>query len=72
MPLDGISVRLLGRELATELTDARVDRISQPQRFDIYLQMRQPGVTKRLLLSGNPAEPRAHLVHKLPKSPAQP
>ena len=72
MPLDGISVRFLGQELTTELKDARVDRISQPHRFDIYMQLRQPGITKRLLLSGNPSEPRAHLVERLPQSPAQP
>lgn len=64
MPLDGISTRFLCRELNRFLTGSRVDKITQPGRFDIVLQLRQPGQTHRLLLSANPSNPRIHTVEQ--------
>ncbi len=62
MPLDGISSRFLGLELSQDLKDARVDRITQPGRFDLLLTLRVPGANRRLFISCNPSSPRAYLL----------
>ncbi|NLC83596.1 MAG: fibronectin/fibrinogen-binding protein, partial [Ruminococcaceae bacterium] len=72
MPLDGISTRCLSAELDAALKDARVDRIYQPDRFDIIINMRQDRENLRLLLSANPSLPRLHLTTETRENPALP
>lgn len=72
MPLDGVSARYLAKELNLALTDARVDRIYQPERHDILLIMRCGNQNRRLLLSANPAAPRMHLTDEDRENPGSP
>ncbi len=72
MPLDGISAKCLAHELNTTLVDARVDRIYQPDRYDILLLLRTGRENVRLILSANPAAPRFHLTTEARENPAEP
>lgn len=72
MPLDGISAKCLALELSTRLGDARVDRIYQPDRFDILMILRRGSENLRLILSANPSAPRLHLTSESRDNPAEP
>ncbi|MDI9470487.1 MAG: NFACT RNA binding domain-containing protein [Bacillota bacterium] len=69
MPLDGITTSYLAEELDNTLTGGRIDRIRQPGRYDILLTVRAGGRNHRLLLSANPAAPRAQLTSANPSVP---
>lgn len=72
MPLDGVTARFLSDELNQVLSDARVDRIYQPERYDILLVLRCGNQNRRLLLSANPAAPRLHLTDADRENPGSP
>ncbi len=72
MPLDGISTRCLTAELNLALTDARVDRIHQPDRHDILFVLRRRHENLRLIVSANPSSPRLHLTTESRENPAMP
>ena len=72
MPLDGVGVRCLAQELNQALARGRVDRVDQPERFDLVLQLRQGQANKRLLLSANPGAPRVHLTSQPTERPQRP
>jgi predicted ribosome quality control (RQC) complex YloA/Tae2 family protein len=60
------------RELDQLLVNARVHHIAQPQANDVILTLRQPGANYRLLLSADPAAPRAHLTEMEQANPLTP
>jgi predicted ribosome quality control (RQC) complex YloA/Tae2 family protein len=72
MPLDGITAKALSIELNQTLCDSRVDRIFQPDRFDLIFHFRSAGTQNRLILSANPASPRIHLTSENRSNPAVP
>lgn len=72
MPLDGITAKALAAELSRSLSQARVDKIFQPERCDIVLSLRGKDESFRLLLSANPSSPRLHLITENRKNPPQP
>lgn len=72
MPLDGITAKCLAAELNIQLADARLDRIYQPDRHDILLQLRSGNDNKRLILSVNPSAPRLHLTSESRENPSEP
>ena len=72
MPLDGISTKLLATELHERLSGGRIDKIYQPDRYDLYLSIRNARETVRLLLSANPSSPRAHITTATRENPALP
>ncbi len=71
MPLDGVTIRLLAKELNQRLAGGRVDKINQPLRNDVVLVIRARGVNHQLLLSANPSEPRLHLTRHSFSNPPQ-
>jgi predicted ribosome quality control (RQC) complex YloA/Tae2 family protein len=72
MNIEGLSLRALVAELDRRLAGARVDRISQPDKFRLGLWLRQPGENIALLLSANPDSAGAWLPASLPENPAVP
>ncbi|NLK89569.1 MAG: fibronectin/fibrinogen-binding protein [Clostridiaceae bacterium] len=72
MPLDGITINCLALELNQALAGARLDRIYQPDRYDIFLTFRRVNENLRLILSANPASPRVHLTRENRDNPANP
>jgi predicted ribosome quality control (RQC) complex YloA/Tae2 family protein len=72
MNIDGLSLRPLVAELDKRLAGARIDKISQPDKFRLGIWLRQPGENIALLLSASPDSAAAWLPAALPENPAVP
>lgn len=72
MPMDAMFLSAVVRETDAAVTGGRIDKIYQPSRDEIILQIRGPGGSCRLLLSANPARPRLQLTRLNWENPAQP
>ena len=73
MPLDAIFLTALTEELNQSLPGARIDKIQQPERDAVLLQLRTPGAgNRKLLLSASPNHPRLHYTQARLENPAQP
>ncbi len=55
-----------------QLGPARVDKIHQPSRDTVILQLKGRETRAKLLLAANPAAPRLHLTAASPENPAEP
>lgn len=72
MPLDAICMTALAAELRDKLVGGKVDKIYQPTRDEVVLHMRAGRDNVKLLLSANPAHPRAHLTNITRENPETP
>ena len=73
MPLDAIFLTALTQELSQTLPGARIDKIQQPERDSVLLQLRTPGAgSRKLLLSASSNHPRLHYTQARYENPAQP
>lgn len=71
MPLDGMTLRFLARELDEELKGGRVERVTQPEKDIILLAMRAGGKNVKLLLCASPSFARAHLTEQSFSNPVE-
>ena len=51
MPLDGLTLGFVTGELDAKLTGGRIDRVTQPERDELILTIRNGGENHLLLLS---------------------
>ena len=72
MPLDGLTLGLVARELNAALAGGRVNKIIQPERDEIILTIRNDGVNRQLLLSATANCARAHLTTTRKNNPLEP
>ena len=72
MPLDGVFAHFLARELNSQLSGSRIDRIFQSDRTDIQISMRGQGRNYRLMISANTESPRIHVTRHAADNPAYP
>ena len=72
MPLDAITMTAVAAELREKLIGGKVDKIYQPTRDEVVLHMRANGGNVKLLLSANPAHPRAQLTAISRENPETP
>lgn len=72
MPLDGLTLGLIARELNAALAGGRVDRVIQPERDELILTIRNGGANHMLLLSASAGCARAHLTNVKKSSPLEP
>ena len=72
MPFDAIFLSAVTQELQQPLQGAKVDKIYQPERDTLVLQLRGSQGAKRLLLTANPTHPRLQLTALSLENPAQP
>ena len=72
MPMDGLTLGALARELNRVLEGGRVDRVQQPERDELLLTLRAQGGNHRLLLSSSPNNARVHLTRGAKRSPDTP
>ena len=72
MPMDGVMLGFVARELAQKLKDGRIDRVIQPERDEIHLLIRAQGENHRLLLSASPNAARVHLTAHAKTGPMEP
>lgn len=69
MPMDGLTLGFIARELQETLRDGRVEKVTQPEKDMLVLLVRAQGKNHRLLLSAAPAYPRVHLTQLTYQNP---
>ena len=72
MPMDGVMLGFVARELDHILKDGRVDRVIQPERDEIHLLIRAQGANHRLVLSASANAARIHLSEHSKTGPMEP
>ncbi|MBE5878360.1 MAG: fibronectin/fibrinogen-binding protein [Lachnospiraceae bacterium] len=69
MAFDGITMAAVTNELQQKLKDGRVVKISQPEREEIILTVKNAGVQYRLFLCASPSLPLVYLTDNAKPSP---
>ena len=72
MPMDGLTVGFIARELDRTLKGGRVDRITQPERDAVVMVIRAGNENHRLLLCASPNNARCHLTDDTFSNPLEP
>ena len=72
MPLDGIFITELCRELDEKLSGSKIDRVQQPEKDTVLLTLRGSGGAQRLALCFGSGSARACLTRAVYENPAQP
>lgn len=72
MPLDAVYLGALAAELRRDAIGSRVDRVHQPERDELILQLRSREGVRRLLLCASPNHPRVHFTTAPGENPPQP
>ena len=72
MAFDAYFMNGVIREIREVALGAKVEKIHQPSRDAVILQLRCEGSREKLLFSPNPAAPRLHLTASNPENPPEP
>ncbi len=72
MALDALAIRRLCAELADAVTDARIDKIHQPERDEIVIHVRGFSQNLRLVVSASASHPRIHITDVKKSNPSSP
>ena len=72
MAFDAAFLAAVMDEIRSRTTDARVDKIHQPSRDTVILQLKCREGRQKLLFALNPTAPRLHLSESSPENPAEP
>lgn len=72
MALDGLVLSSVVHQLQRQLLGGRIDKIYQTEKEDILIQIRNQGITYKLLLTANSSYPRLHLTTLAKNSNEQP
>lgn len=72
MSPDGITLNLIIKELLEVLIPGRVERIYQPERQEIVINLRSSGKSRHLLISAQAENARLHLTTQEKKNPLTP
>lgn len=71
MALDGIVLNSIKYELVNKLKGGRVDKVYQPEKDEIIINIRNNSANYKLLLTSNSSSPRIHLTTLSRKNPEQ-
>ncbi len=69
MPMDGLTLGFIARELQETLRDARVEKVTQPEKDMLVLLLRAQGKNHKLILSAAPSFARVHLTQAAYQNP---
>ena len=72
MPMDGLTLQFVARELKAKLAQGRVDKVAQPEKDVLVLTIRSQGENHRLLLCASPNNARAHITAQNLSNPMEP
>ncbi len=72
MAFDAFFMTAVLEEIRQKTLGGRVEKIHQPSRDTVILQLRCEGGREKLLIAANPAAPRLHLTAASPENPEQP
>ena len=59
MPMDGLTLGFIARELKNTLLDGRIEKVNQPEKDMLVLLIRAQGKNHKLLLSAAPSLPES-------------
>lgn len=71
MALDGIVLNSIKNELLSKLIGGRIDKVHQPEKDEIIINIRSNSANYKLLLTSNSSSPRIHLTTLSRKNPEQ-
>ena len=63
MAFDAVAVRCLVKDLKDKLINSRIDKIHQPEKDEITINLRTMTDNFKLVLSASPAHPRVHFTN---------
>ena len=69
MALDTITISYLVKEFCENLTDARIDKIYQPEKDEILLHIKSRTSAYKLVISANSSQPRIHFTKVQKENP---
>lgn len=72
MPMDGVTLGLIARELDALLKGGRIDKVQQPERDELILTVRSNSENWQLLLSASVGCARAHITRVKKANPLEP
>ena len=72
MAFDGIVTRSIVSELNNNIVGGRIDRVYQPEKDEIVIQIRSKGNNYKFLISASNNNPRFHLTDQNKKNPMEP
>ena len=72
MAFDAFFLSAVLEEVKERCIGARIDKIHQPSRDTLILQMHSREYRSKLLFAANPTAPRLHLTNASPENPAEP
>lgn len=72
MPMDGLTLQFVARELNAKLAQGRIDKVAQPEKDELVLLIRSQGENHRLLLCDSPNNARAHITGQNLSNPMEP
>ena len=72
MPFDAFTIRKFAKDCTERLAECRVDKIAQPERWEVVLTLRGRHETVRLLISANANHPRVQYLTEPRKNPDVP
>lgn len=71
MAFDGITISSIVHELNEKILNGKIDKIYQPEKDEIIMNIRCKGTGHKLLLTANSSYPRLHLTEQNKNNPAQ-
>ncbi|MCX7884834.1 MAG: NFACT family protein [Caloramator sp.] len=71
MPLDGVFVNAIVKELST-IINGKIDKIHQPSDYENILLVKKDKKNYKILLCANPSYPRVHITENNYENPAAP
>ncbi|MCL2088559.1 MAG: NFACT family protein [Oscillospiraceae bacterium] len=72
MPFDGLFLRRVKNEIESRAIGGRIDKIHQPDRYDVMLSLRTKTENLKLLISANPSSSRIHFTESVYENPQNP
>ena len=69
MPLDGIVISNIARDIRRAALGGRIDKIYQPEKDEIVTHIRSLGSNHKLLLTANSSHPRVHFTNTSKSNP---
>ncbi len=72
MPLDGIGLRALTSEINISVIDCKVERVYQPEKYEVILNLRRPKLNTKLLINCHPILSRICISESNKKNPVNP
>jgi len=69
MPFDGITVSSLVNELESTILNGRIEKIYQPEKDELNINIRNNKTNYRLVISASPMYPKMHLTEAVKSNP---